>query len=114
MRVSDWSSDVCSSDLCRAASAPMFWNIGSCAALNRGTSLGQAIRLMKQTRQGSGAQAALRQIIRQTLRPFGERTPGSLGQDQRPFGIDRKTAVSVTKVSVRGGQGGHRYQKNKK
>src|SRR3546814_11213241 len=91
MRISDWSSDVCSSDLCEAGDAawplaPVRRTSGQADAQGAGTDCGHAASV--QGRAGAGFQ-----------KPELTRSDGS---------EDRKSVVWGKSVSVRADSGGRR------
>src|SRR3546814_18616225 len=100
MRISDWSSDVCSSDLRVAArvrsgregGAARYWAAG-CRALRRSA--------RSPPRRG-GKRAAIRHVL------------AVRRESRRPFAVDRKSVVEGKSVSVRVDLGGGRIIKKKK
>src|SRR3546814_13877387 len=112
MRISDWSSDVCSSDLSTTSSC------------ERAAESGEALL---------GAAAALQAVIDETIEPRHRARPAVVRLDPRPAGvrprpprgtvvhhpdqlfrIDRKSAVQVQRWSVRVDLGVPRTIKKKK
>src|SRR3546814_14485290 len=105
MRISDWSSDVCSSDLCRAVIAqvsPGYQEFG----LLRDAGISVA-----------GIEIAGRPADETALVGRLQRFAGNAGKaGLAPYlhGTDRKGVVSVTSVSVRVAFGGRRFIKKQK
>src|SRR3546814_15759952 len=105
MRISDWSSDVCSSDLPRPAVA---------AAVSGGPdSLALTFLLHDWLAERGGRLATF--TVDHGLRPDSAREAASVGRLLRRHGIaDRKSVVEGKSVSVRVDLGGRRIIKNKK
>src|SRR3546814_16797517 len=101
MRISDWSSDVCSSDLCRGAST------GPRSSPPRGTGRGT---------RGRGGTRATRRPRRSGApnRTAPQHPTSGLPRSSRRRGGDRKSGAMGKHVSVRGDIGGRRVVKKKK
>src|SRR3546814_12763044 len=113
MRISDWSSDVCSSDLIAKASG----SVASTAApptLSDSTTMlhssGESIRAPK-SRSGQRSRGLASKRGRRGTQPLRD---GATRRAARP-GKDRKSVVQGKSVSVRVDLGGRRIiKKNKK
>src|SRR3546814_11705304 len=92
MRISDWSSDVCSSDLPESVEATHRQS-PSCRVLEQ-----HLVDCVLRTRQGSECAELCRRVG---------------GDRERVAGLDRKSVVQGTSVSVRVGLGGRRMIKTK-
>src|SRR3546814_13325139 len=115
MRISDWSSDVCSSDLARATLSPA----------PRGTAL-PVHRRDREIHEPQGRQrrnppadpGRPRQPARDYPWPQGRADQGNrqqgLSRTRRPAGEDRKSGVQGRSVTVRVDLGGRRSNKKKK
>src|SRR3546814_15068076 len=107
LRISDWSSDVCSSDLSLPAYRPMEWPLllhgsGRCSRLHAACQSQAAGRGFRRRRDGHGTSGN---------DPRLELCEGQSDRDARP---DRKSVVSGKRVSVRVDVGGRRIIKTKK
>src|SRR3546814_19885382 len=103
MRISDWSSDVCSSDLCMSW-APMLENmVHSPYPAGGWQSVGKCIRLEASNFICAGGKAAARLSQRRRNAALGPRW----------WKRDRKSVVSGKSVSVRVDLGGRRIIKKK-
>src|SRR3546814_19356231 len=100
MRISDWSSDVCSSDLLRQMekSAPRNSGRGTCRAAITRQPMGEK-RAMESGNLLNGTVTTLRTLF---------------GAWNLFFGLDRKSVVSGKSVSVRVALGGGRIIKKNK
>src|SRR3546814_12125544 len=120
MRISDWSSDVCSSDLRIArqgrGAGRRAWRGGGRGELQRAPAAARAQAGVGQdARRVSRLRAALRHTVRRrrgSARPSLGRAPPSARRDRRA--ADRKSVVEGKRVSVRVDLGGRRIIKKKK
>src|SRR3546814_13979443 len=107
MRISDWSSDVCSSDLVSARAGNQTGNRVAVLRLQSH----DARRRPAAGKSGAGARPSPRALFHRTLPGFeGERPAGAAVHHQA---IDRKSVVSGKSVSVRVDLGGRRLIKKK-
>src|SRR3546814_12897240 len=115
MRISDWSSDVCSSDLRRVARA-----LGHG---DRQRVMPQRLAYPARPLPGNRRQGEVEAVVRQLRASNGICPAGQDGMGLRLFGplqgehvgeLDRKSVVSGKSVSVRVDLGGRRIIKKKK
>src|SRR3546814_12512695 len=127
MRISDWSSDVCSSDLgCRAAPPVRCPSAAQStarrASRRRSTQAWRRIRPPVWPSRAAGGAGLLSQsscaenaLALGSRREAPAKSTWNLYADQAHIrGIDRKSVVSGTRVSVRVDLGGRRIIKKKK
>src|SRR3546814_12853136 len=112
MRISDWSSDVCSSDLIRTRARPT--STSSPPRSSRGWYCPQAYRQWRSTTTASstGRRQAWRGGAR-CLEAEGALRGGARGKLAASAAPDRKSDVKGKSVSVRVGLGGRRIIKKK-
>src|SRR3546814_14728320 len=117
MRISDWSSDVCSSDLRRRAHRSRQPGAGFPVSLrSRATDRPQAVRRDPRTRRYAGriVSAPRRGIARRAAVRDAFAVPQGRLAAMPPRAGDRKSGVQGKSVSVRVDLGGRRILKKKK
>src|SRR3546814_14827187 len=107
MRISDWSSDVCSSDLLKCSADSRRPRPLCCCARQRGRQAGRSAA------QGPG-QGGVQMVKTAVKTRDGGKGPGGKIGARRTAAQDRKSVVSGKSVSVRVDLGGRRIINKKK